>query len=133
MRTRARLVVCALVLLLGSAGCSRYASTRVFLHGEVEDEDGKAIPFAVVRLNDFETLADERGHYRALFLAECLDGVIGAQGIQTPEVQAFATGYPSVRLGFHLDSIKLIGGGSCPADTSKYLRLILPRPQITGP
>ena len=124
------LALVALVLVLVAApGCSRFASTRVFLHGEVEDEDGKPVPFAIVRLGDLETLSDEKGHYRVLYLAQCLRGTVGVQGVQTPEVEVYSTGYPNYRLGFHLDTIELIGGGSCPADSDKFLRLILAKPE----
>lgn len=125
-------LVAALGLVVAAPGCARLAYTRVFLHGEVEDEDGKPVPFAVVRLSEFETVSDEKGHYRALYVARCLRATMGIQGVQSPEVEVFATGYADYRLAFHLDTIELVGGGSCPADSDKYLRLILARPRIPG-
>jgi hypothetical protein len=106
-------------------GCGRYAYTRVFLHGDVEDEDGRPVPFAIVRLGWFETTADARGHYHMLYMATCLRGYVGIQGVQTPELETFANSYEKSVLGYHLDTIELVGGGSCPADSDKFLRVVM--------
>jgi hypothetical protein len=123
---RAGKIAFAILLLatLGT-GCSRYAHTRVLLHGTVEDEDGRPVPFAVVRVGDLETLSDESGRYHLLYLASCLRGTAGIQGVQTPDVEAFALNYEKAVIGFHLDTIELVGGGSCPADSDKYLRVTM--------
>ncbi|MBI3543721.1 MAG: hypothetical protein HY075_10660 [Deltaproteobacteria bacterium] len=123
-------VTAALVLgVLGvfGGGCTRYAYTRVFLHGEVEDEDGRPVPFAVVRVGEMESISDDNGHYRFLYLASCLRGSAGVQGVQTPDLEGYAPGFKPAIVGYHLDTIEVVGGGTCPADTDKYLRLSLVR------
>lgn len=115
------------VLGMSSLSCARYASTRVYLHGDVDNEDGQPVPFAVVRVGKFETLADASGHYRVLYLASCLRGYAGVQGVQTPDVEVFAPGFKKATLGYHLDTIEMVGGGSCPADSDKFLRLVVAR------
>lgn len=119
-------------LLLAAAGCSRYAYTRVYLHGTVEDEDGRPVPFAVVRQGEIETLSDENGKYRLLYLANCLRSGVGIQGVQTPELEAYAVSYERTVLGYHLDTIETVGGGSCPADTDKFLRVTMVHPGASG-
>jgi hypothetical protein len=120
-------LVLALVLLAFGSGCTRFAYTRVFLHGDIQDEDGRPVPFAIVRLGPLETLADENGHYRMLVIANCLHGLVGIQGVQTPELETYAYGYEPTSLGFHLDTIEMAGGGSCPADSDKLVRVAMVR------
>ena len=101
-----RKLLALLIVIAAFPACSRFASTRVFLHGEIEDEEGRVVPFAVVRVGPFETLSDGEGHYRVLYMADCLRGTVGIQGVQTPELEVFAKDYAPYKLGFHLDTME---------------------------
>ena len=125
-------IIILIVMCFTQLRCVRYASTRVFLHGDVDNEDGQPVPYAVVRIGDFETLADARGHYRVLYLASCLHGYVGLQGVQTPDVEIFSMGYEKAVIGYHLDTIEVIGGGSCPANSDKFLNLVLTKLKATS-
>ena len=114
-----------MLFLVSTGGCARHASTRVFLHGDVVDEDEHSIAGAVVRQEKIETLSDDKGHYRMLFLVRCLRGGVGPQGVQTKTLEAYAPGFKKTEMGYLLDAIEMIGTGSCPRDTDKFLRLVM--------
>ncbi len=107
-------IIVLIVLSVSNLHCARYASTRVFLHGGVANEDGQPVPFAVVRIGDFETLADARGHYRVLYLASCLRGYVGSQGVETPEVEIFSPGYEKASSRLSLRHNRTAGGRKLP-------------------
>lgn len=118
------LAVCAVL----GGGCTRYAETRVFLHGDVVDEEGRPVPRAVVRLGNRETLADLRGQYRFLYLTRCLQAGVGTAGYKNESLEVFSPGFEKAEQAFEIAAAEFVGPASCPKDTDKFLRVtLLPR------
>lgn len=113
------------LLSIACSGCVRYSTSRIYLRGDTVDEDLRPVPHAVVRLGDRETVSDARGKYRFLYLDRCLRVGAGTLGIKNDTIRSFAPGFEPFAVGFHLDSIELVGGSMCPKDVEKFLRLTL--------
>ena len=128
-RLRARqataLVASIWTILLSGAGCTRYAETRVFLHGDVVDEMGRPIARAVVRLGKRETLTDQRGRYRFLYLTRCLHAGIGKAGYKNETLEVFGPGLKPAAIDFEIATAEFVGPATCAKDTDKFLRVTL--------
>lgn len=129
----AKIAACGVMLLLAGSfgGCrSRRAVTKVFLHGETVDDQMRPIANVVVRLRGRETISDQTGRYRFLYLAHCLRPGAGARTTIDDEVRAYAKGFELFRMEYGLPAKELLGTSSCPKETDKYLRLELIRSDL---
>jgi hypothetical protein len=105
------------------SACTRHASSRIFLHGDTVNEREEIVPYAVVRIAGRESISDENGHYRFLFVEPCLRAFAGTHGIETLDLEGFSPNYERFNVGVHFDTMEMVGLASCPADTDRYIRV----------